>query len=95
MDLHNNKQLWQVEDIYLTRWKCDECYRHIKQSYKHEDLRVMSYYAIRNIMTLVHCIAYYKHLHWNIHKTKNYGTINIHPIKKILWCTNFYQLCYD
>lgn len=55
----NKEQLWQIVDIYLTRWKCDECYRYIKQSYNLEDLRVLSYNSIRNITALVHCIAYF------------------------------------
>ncbi|WP_141638859.1 hypothetical protein [Anaerophaga thermohalophila] len=59
VNLQNNKQLWQIVDIYLTRWKCDECYRYIKQSYNLEDIRVLSYNSIRNITVLVHCIAYF------------------------------------
>lgn len=66
VELHNNKHLWQIVDIYLTRWKCDECYRYIKQSYNLEDLRVMSYYSIRNITTLVHCIAYFTSIYIGI-----------------------------
>ena len=27
VNIHNNKQLWQITEIYLTRWKCHECYR--------------------------------------------------------------------
>jgi len=66
LELHNNKHLWQIVDIYLTRWKCDECYRYIKQSYNLEDLRVMSYYSIRNITAMVHCIAYFTSIYIGI-----------------------------
>jgi hypothetical protein len=41
VNINNNKQLWQIIEIYLTRWKCDECYRYIKQSYNMEDFRVL------------------------------------------------------
>lgn len=57
--LHNGKELWRIVEIYLTRWKCDECYRYIKQSYNFEDFRVQSYISIRNITVLVHAIAYF------------------------------------
>jgi len=35
---------------YLTRWKCEESYRFIKQAYNLEDVRVMSYRALRNMV---------------------------------------------
>lgn len=58
-NINNGKELWKIVEIYLTRWKCDECYRYIKQSYNFEDFRVMSYNSIRNITVLVHAIAYF------------------------------------
>jgi len=66
VNIKNNKQLWQIVDIYLTRWKCDECYRYIKQSYNLEDIRVLSYNSIRNITALVHCIAYFTSIYIGI-----------------------------
>lgn len=62
----NKEQVWQIVDIYLTRWKCDECYRYIKQSYNLEDIRVLSYNSIRNIVALVHCIAYFTSIYIGI-----------------------------
>jgi hypothetical protein len=59
LNIHSGKELWKIVEIYLTRWKCDECYRYIKQSYNFEDFRVMSYNSIRNITILVHAIAYF------------------------------------
>lgn len=59
LNILNGTQLWRIVEIYLTRWKCDECYRYIKQSYNLEDFRVMSYNSIRNIVVLVHAIAYF------------------------------------
>ena len=38
-----------IMDVYLTRWKADETYRWLKQSYHLEDLRVRSCTAIRNM----------------------------------------------
>lgn len=59
LNIHDHKQLWKIVEIYLTRWKCDECYRYIKQSYNLEDFRVLSYNSVRNITVLVHAIAYF------------------------------------
>ena len=53
------KAVYKIVEIYLTRWKCDECYRYIKQSYNLEDVRVRSYISIRNVTVLVHAIAYF------------------------------------
>jgi hypothetical protein len=59
VNLHESKSIYQIVEIYLTRWKCDECYRYIKQSYNLEDLRVRSYHSIRNLTVIVHAIAYF------------------------------------
>jgi len=59
VNIHNSKSIYQIVEIYLTRWKCDECYRYIKQSYNLEDVRVRSYTSIRNVTVIVHAIAYF------------------------------------
>ncbi|MEO6452514.1 MAG: hypothetical protein ABIN97_00470 [Ginsengibacter sp.] len=59
VNMHDSKSIYQIVEIYLTRWKCDECYRYIKQSYNLEDLRVRSYFSIRNLTVIVHAIAYF------------------------------------
>lgn len=46
-------------EIYLTRWKCEEGFRFIKQSYQLEDVRVRSLSALRNSMTFVHAVFYF------------------------------------
>ena len=48
-----------IADIYLTRWKCEEAYRFIKQSYHLEDVRVRSYVGLRNTYALVHAIFFF------------------------------------
>jgi len=49
----------RVLEIYLTRWKCEESYRFIKQAYNLEDVRVLSYTALRNMMALVQAVFYF------------------------------------
>lgn len=48
-----------VLEAYLTRWKCEEGFRFIKQSYQLEDVRVRSYVALRNTVILVHAVFYF------------------------------------
>jgi hypothetical protein len=59
VNVYDSKSIYQIVEIYLTRWKCDECYRYIKQSYNLEDIRVRSYISIRNLTVIVHAIAYF------------------------------------
>jgi len=59
VDINNPNDVYAVIERYLTRWKCDECFRYIKQSYNLEDVRLLSYKGIRNMTVLVHAIAYF------------------------------------
>ena len=45
--------------IYLTRWKIEETFRFIKQSYNLEDIRVMKYQRLKNLVVLVTAAAYF------------------------------------
>jgi hypothetical protein len=53
------ESMWRIVEIYLTRWKCDESFRYIKQCYNLEDIRVRSYVSIRNVIVLVLVVAYF------------------------------------
>jgi hypothetical protein len=46
-------------EIYLTRWKIEETFRFLKQSYNLEDLRVLSYQRLQNLVALVAAAAYF------------------------------------
>ena len=49
----------KVLEIYLTRWKCEEGFRFIKQSYRLGDVRVRSLNGLRNTVMFVHMIFYF------------------------------------
>ena len=66
VDFKEDNAVFKIVEIYLTRWKCDECFRYIKQSYNLEDLRVRSYISIRNITVLVHAIAYFTSIYMGL-----------------------------
>jgi hypothetical protein len=48
-----------IADIYVTRWRCEEVFRFMKQTYQLEDVRVRSYVGLRNTYVLVHAVGYF------------------------------------
>ena len=44
---------------YLTRWRIEEALRFIKQSYDLEDICVLRYERLRNLMALVNAVAFF------------------------------------
>jgi len=55
----DSQTLWWIVQIYLTRWKIEETFRFIKQSYNLEDVRVMKYQRLKNLVILVTAVAYF------------------------------------
>jgi hypothetical protein len=55
----DSQSLWWIVQIYLTRWKSEEPFRFIKQSYNLEDIRVMKYKRLKNLVILVTAVAYF------------------------------------
>ena len=51
--------LWWVVETYLTHWKIEETFRFIKQSYNLEDIRVLKYQRLKNLVVLVTAAAYF------------------------------------
>lgn len=54
-----DKSAREILDIYLTRWKCEESFRFLKQEYHLEDVRVRSYVRLRNTIALMHAVFYF------------------------------------
>jgi len=59
MAAKDSQSLWWIVQIYLTRWKIEETFRFIKQSYNLEDVRVMKYQRLKNFVILVTAVAYF------------------------------------
>jgi len=55
----DSEALWWIVQIYLTRWKIEETFRFLKQSYNLEDVRVLSYDRLQNLVALVAAVAYF------------------------------------
>jgi hypothetical protein len=56
---NSRQSLWRIVSGYLTRWLVEETIRFIKQSYRLEDLRVLTYERLRNLAALVMATAYF------------------------------------
>src|SRR3989304_281370 len=48
-----------IGGIYLTQWKRGETFRFVKQSYHLEDIRVLRYQRLKNLVLLVTAAAYF------------------------------------
>lgn len=59
LSIYDANQCYKILDNYLTRWKCDETYRYVKQAYNLEDVRVRKLLAIKNTVALVMAVAYF------------------------------------
>jgi len=59
VNLQVKEAIWRIVEIYLTRWKCEESFRYIKQCYNLEAIRVRHYVSIRNLVVLILAVAYF------------------------------------
>lgn len=55
----DSESLWWAARIYWTRWKIEETFRFVKQSYNLEDIRVLKYQRLKNLVVLVTAAAYF------------------------------------
>ena len=59
VNIKTKESIWRIVEIYLTRWKCEESFRYIKQCYNLEDIRVRRYTSIRNMVVLILAVSYF------------------------------------
>ncbi len=55
----DSESLCWAAQIYWTRWKIEETFRFLKQSYNLEDIRVLKYRRLKNLVVLVTAAAYF------------------------------------
>jgi hypothetical protein len=65
----SRKSLWRIIESYITRWSIEETIRFIKQSYNLEDIRLLTYRRLQNMMALVLAVSYFAMVYLGI-KTK-------------------------
>lgn len=56
---HSFKSLWSVVGGYLTRWRIEDTIRFWKQSYHVEDIRVLTYQRLRNMIALLSAVCFF------------------------------------
>jgi hypothetical protein len=59
------KSLWWAVQSYLTRWTIEETFRFIKQSYQLEDIRLLTYVRLQNMMAFILAAAYFTMVYLN------------------------------
>ena len=60
LELRKNRSvLWWVLEAYLTRWRIEETLRFAKQSYDLEDVRVLGYQSLKNMMAMALLAMYF------------------------------------
>jgi hypothetical protein len=60
------RSLWWAVESYMTRWTIEETFRFIKQSYQLEDIRLLTYIRLQNMMALVLAAAYFAMVYLNL-----------------------------
>jgi len=60
------KSLWWAVESYMTRWTIEETIRFIKQSYQLEDIRLLTYIRLQNMMAFVLAAAYFTMVYLNL-----------------------------
>ena len=72
----DSQLLWWIAQIYLMRWKIEETFRFIKQSYNLEDIRVMKYQRLKNLVAACDSCGL---LCRDLHGTEDEAS---HPVRK-------------
>ena len=65
----SRKSIWRIIESYLTRWRIEETIRFIKQSYQVEDIRLLTYHRLQNMMAILTAVAYFAMVYLGL-KTK-------------------------
>ena len=65
----SRRVLWRIIESYMSRWRIEETIRFAKQSYNLEDIRLLTYRRLQNMMALVLAVAYFAMVYLGI-KTK-------------------------
>lgn len=65
----SRKALWRIIESYISRWSIEETIRFLKQSYNLEDIRLLTYHRLQNMMDLIMAVAYFAMVYLGI-KTK-------------------------
>ncbi len=55
----SRKSIWRIIESYLTRWRIEETIRFMKQCYQVEDIRLLTYHRLQNMMAILTAVSYF------------------------------------
>jgi hypothetical protein len=55
----SRQSLWQIVEGFMSRWRVEDAIRFIKQSYQIEDIRLLDYTRLKNMMAIVLAAAFF------------------------------------
>jgi len=90
-ELHKSRKcLWWHVMAYISRWRIEETIRFIKQSYSLEDIRLLTYQRLRNMMALVNAAIFFAAAHLGlIAKLKILASYALGAAKRIFGIPDF------
>lgn len=65
----SRKSIWGIIESYLTRWRIEETIRFLKQSYQVEDIRLLTYHRLQNMIAILTVVAFFAMVYLGL-KTK-------------------------
>lgn len=86
------RSLWFIVEGYLSRWLVEDAIRFIKQSYRLEDIRVLSYQRLQNMMALVLAAVYFSSV-W-LGNSLKLAVLSSHVIKAAKRFYGVTEFCY-
>lgn len=86
------KALWFIVESYLSRWLVEDAIRFIKQSYRLEDIRLLSYRRLQNMMALVLAAVYFSAV-W-LGDSLRLSVLSSHVIKAAKRFYGLTEFCY-
>jgi len=84
--------LWFIVEGYLSRWLIEDAIRFIKQSYRLEDIRLLSYQRLQNMMALVLAAVYFSAV-W-LGNSLKLAVLSSHAIKAAKRFYGVTEFCY-
>ena len=90
----SRKSIWKIVQSYITRWKIEETIRFIKQSYRLEDIRLLTYQSLKNMITFVLAASYFICVHLGLsEKLKILAAHAMKAAKRLFGIPDFNYYC--
>lgn len=98
------EDVFSIMEIYFTRWKCEESFRFVKEAYQLEDVRVLKYESLGNIISLIIAVFFFVSVVLGVAVKlrillkkvyeKSKRLFEISPFKRYAICDGIYNLLF-